>query len=92
VGSRVQVQQNAGTVKFVGTTEFAPGKWVGVELDECLGKNDGSVQGKRYFDCQPNYGVFVLASKVKPLPPTSGRRASPPAAVRSPTSSTPSAR
>jgi dynactin complex subunit len=36
-----------------------------VELDEELGKNDGSVQGERYFESKAGYGVFVRASQCK---------------------------
>lgn len=72
VGSRVVVNSElSGTIRFVGTTSFQTGKWVGVELDEALGKNSGVVQGKRYFDCKNNHGVFVRPTNVKLIEPVS---------------------
>jgi dynactin complex subunit len=34
-----------GVVKFVGKTFFAPGVWIGVDLDNANGKHDGAVRG-----------------------------------------------
>jgi len=51
-----------GVVRFLGRVDFAHGEWAGLELDRPVGKNDGSVQGQRYFDAAPNCGLFVRAS------------------------------
>ncbi|TPX47951.1 hypothetical protein SeMB42_g03157 [Synchytrium endobioticum] len=66
IGARVDINGVHGIVRFYGTTSFAPGKWVGVELDAPAGKNDGSVNAIRYFDAGgPNRGVFVRSAQVK---------------------------
>ncbi|KAJ3553929.1 hypothetical protein NM688_g3362 [Phlebia brevispora] len=73
IGSRCQVESSEedfhkrGTVRFVGSTQFGSGEgiWVGIEYDEPIGKNDGSVKGVRYFSCKPNYGVFVRPERVE---------------------------
>lgn len=51
IGSRVEVtgKGSEGNVAYIGTTAFAPGKWIGVILDEPKGKNNGTVQGRSYF-------------------------------------------
>ncbi|EJU03774.1 hypothetical protein DACRYDRAFT_49590 [Dacryopinax primogenitus] len=72
VGARCEVEseeeglQKRGTVRFFGSTAFGKGTglWVGVEYDEPMGKNDGSVQGHRYFTCPTNHGAFVRPERV----------------------------
>ncbi|XP_031557879.1 CAP-Gly domain-containing linker protein 3-like isoform X2 [Actinia tenebrosa] len=59
--------QKSGRVQYIGQTQFASGWWLGVELDQPVGKNDGSVGGVRYFTCKPRYGVFAPVTKVKNL-------------------------
>lgn len=50
---------------FCGQTQFAEGDWVGVILDTATGKNNGTVQNVQYFECEPNFGVFVKSSAVE---------------------------
>ena len=57
-----------GTIAFIGETQFAPGVWAGILLDEPIGKNDGSVNGVRYFACQPLCGIFAKLSTLTSHP------------------------
>ncbi|XP_042236957.1 kinesin-like protein KIF13A isoform X3 [Homarus americanus] len=66
VGESIQIRpyNYSGVVAYIGHTEFAPGTWIGVELDVPMGKNDGSVNGTRYFACRPKCGMFVKPEKL----------------------------
>ncbi|CAD5123348.1 DgyrCDS11706 [Dimorphilus gyrociliatus] len=66
VGCRVQItgKDVVGTVAFIGATLFSSGKWVGVILDEAKGKNNGTVQGKQYFSCEENHGMFIRPTQL----------------------------
>ncbi len=68
-----------GTVRFIGAVPSIPSPtkaatplftepapiWIGIELDEPTGKNDGSIGGQRYFACPDKRGVFVKPEKVE---------------------------
>ena len=63
VGQVVELSNGVkAAVQFIGNTHFAPGDWIGIELEDASGKNDGAVQGQRYFDCPPGHGMFIRPS------------------------------
>ena len=65
VGQTVELNDGrVAVVRFAGSLHFTTGGFVGVELDEPTGLNDGSVKGKRYFDCKPKHGQFVKPNAV----------------------------
>ncbi|KAJ7497179.1 hypothetical protein FB451DRAFT_1075615 [Mycena latifolia] len=84
VGDNVRIESLGyeGTLRYLGTIDGKPGLWAGVELGGGFagkGKNNGTVNGKQYFSCPPNCGVFVATTKLSP--PTVG-----PGAVHRPSS------
>lgn len=69
VGARCRVEGESdrrGTIRFIGQVPQIPsgGIWVGVEYDEPVGKNDGSLHGSRYFEARNNFGGFLKPAKV----------------------------
>lgn len=72
VGDRCRIinlgGERRGTVKYIGKIQsLDEGKtfWVGIEFDEPVGKNDGSLDGVRYFNAKNGYGSFVAPKKVE---------------------------
>jgi len=63
-----------GIIAFIGETQFAPGVWAGILLNEPVGKNDGSVNGVRYFACRPLHGIFAKLNTLtsRPVDTSSG--------------------
>ncbi|KAI9303197.1 hypothetical protein BJ944DRAFT_268806 [Cunninghamella echinulata] len=51
-------------VRYVGPVHFAPGEWVGLELERAVGKNDGSVDGQRYFHTGAYRGIFLTRDEL----------------------------
>ena len=58
---------DASVAQEVGASEKAVlplGWWVGVEYDEPLGKNNGTVKGVKFFTCAENFGAMIRPDKV----------------------------
>uniref|UniRef100_A0A8C9DRG9 CAP-Gly domain containing linker protein 2 n=1 Tax=Prolemur simus TaxID=1328070 RepID=A0A8C9DRG9_PROSS len=73
LGERVWVNGvKPGVVQYLGETQFAPGQWAGVVLDDPVGKNDGAVGGVRYFECPALQGIFTRPSKLTRQPTAEG--------------------
>ncbi|KAJ6260774.1 hypothetical protein Dda_5003 [Drechslerella dactyloides] len=71
IGDKVNVPGGMyGVVKFVGNVKGKPGVFVGVELEgphAVNGKNDGTVEGTRYFTTSvPHSGIFLPLSRATP--------------------------
>ena len=64
IGDRIKTKSgNLATVRFIGPIEPLPkGYFLGCELDEAVGKNDGKVKGVRLFQCDPNKGAVLRPS------------------------------
>ncbi|OBT49366.1 hypothetical protein VE00_00500 [Pseudogymnoascus sp. WSF 3629] len=94
IGQTVELADGRiGIIRYVGFPHFAAGEWVGVELEDDTGKNDGSVQGERYFDCDIGRGMFVrpqaahVLEQAPPPPPKAApvpKRTSRPSSVVAP--------
>ncbi|XP_035209279.1 CAP-Gly domain-containing linker protein 3-like [Stegodyphus dumicola] len=71
IGDKVVVGgAKVGILRYCGATQFAQGIWAGVELEEPLGKNDGTLKGVAYFKCPQNHGIFAPINKISKYDPS----------------------
>ncbi|CCI42397.1 unnamed protein product [Albugo candida] len=55
-----------GVIAYTGPVACLPeGVWIGVRLDQASGRNDGTAQGIRYFDCRECHGIFVRPENIR---------------------------
>ncbi|XP_062562787.1 uncharacterized protein LOC134226190 isoform X2 [Armigeres subalbatus] len=60
-----------GRVRYIGPLAGGSGAYgdqdetyVGLQLPNNLGECDGSIDGRKFFDCEPQHGIFVPFKKV----------------------------
>jgi hypothetical protein len=61
VGDTVTVRGMTGIVRYRGLTKFEPGEWVGIQLADPVGRNNGIVGGVQYFKCPPRFASIDYA-------------------------------
>ncbi len=63
--AKTAVGEKNGILRFIGPTRFAEGEWFGVEFRLPVGKNNGSVDGIKYFECMAGHGLFLKGEAIK---------------------------
>ncbi|KAF7684618.1 CAP-Gly domain-containing linker protein 4 [Astathelohania contejeani] len=52
--------KGAGIIKYIGPIEGKKGIFMGIDMEKPLGKNNGCIGDKEYFQCSgDNHGVFI---------------------------------
>lgn len=69
IGDRLEIvsTRQAGAVAYVGPTHLGSGQWVGLIMDDCCGKHDGSIGDRQYFSCKDGHGLLLKLSQVRRL-------------------------
>ncbi len=58
-----------GYIRYIGPLigNKYSGIYYGIELEKSNGKNDGKLDGNKYFQCKKNYGIFTKRHKIKKI-------------------------
>lgn len=55
----------SGVIRFVGVHADKNKPQIGVEMDEPNGKDNGTVNGHKYFECKDGFGLLTIPSIIK---------------------------
>lgn len=61
----IVVGVGSGTIRFVGLHAEKNDARIGVEMNKPKGKNNGTVNGHKYFECPDGFGLLTIPSHVK---------------------------
>ncbi|KAJ3441395.1 ras guanine nucleotide exchange factor i-related [Anaeramoeba flamelloides] len=64
IGNRIIYEDHLGTIKFIGSTTLSEQTWYGIELEEKVGENNGTIRGIKYFEGKEGYCKFVLGEDI----------------------------
>lgn len=66
IGCHIEIPNiGRGQLKFVGSVDNKPGYYAGVDLLTPIGKNNGTFNGRRYFNTEyPKSGLFIQLPKI----------------------------
>jgi len=67
IGKRVEVlgfEGTGGSIRFVGVHHETYKPRIGVEMDDPVGKHNGTMKGHKYFACKSKCGVITVPKKV----------------------------
>ncbi len=64
VGKEITLNDKSqGIIRYIGKVQGRTGPkkgiWYGIELKTPTGKNNGTVNGHKYFECKKKYGIFL---------------------------------
>eukprot|EP01049_Picozoa_sp_SAG25_P002188 SAG25_NODE_112_length_14924_cov_13.606476_4_plen_577_part_00 len=59
-GAQIRLDgKHNGHCRYKGVIDGRRGLWLGLEMDDTVGDNDGSIDGKSYFETHDGQGLFV---------------------------------
>ncbi|KAJ6243994.1 ras guanine nucleotide exchange factor a [Anaeramoeba flamelloides] len=68
IGDRVKERKNIGTIKYIGKTINSKEKIVyGIEFDEKVGKNNGTIEETTYFKGKRKHCKFVSRNRIEKI-------------------------